>query len=84
MRNILTALAFGISAVAASAQDAPPPEFELVGGSVKSNFAIAVPALPSPSNEAVGRQISEVIASDLRSTGLFTHDHYPGSNPDIG
>jgi TolB protein len=69
MRRILSALIIAL-ATGASAQDAPPPEFELVGGSVKSNQAIAVPALPS--GDSTGRQIAEVIASDLRSTGLFT------------
>ncbi|MBA3668381.1 MAG: Tol-Pal system protein TolB [Sphingomonas sp.] len=69
MRKILTALLIGLAS-AAGAQDAPPPEFELVGGSVKSNQAIAVPALPSA--DSTGRQIAEVIASDLRATGLFT------------
>lgn len=55
-------------------QDAPPVEVEVVGGGVNELTAIAVPALPvaggAPST--LGRQIAEVIASDLRSTGLFT------------
>ena len=42
---------------------------ELVGGSVRTNVAIAVPVMPG---DPVGRQVAEVIASDLRSTGLFT------------
>ena len=68
MRAILTVLALGLAATA-SAQDAPPPDFELVGGSVRQNITIAVPAMPGL---AVGRGISEVIASDLRATGAFT------------
>jgi TolB protein len=69
MRKILTVLFVALSTTA-MAQDAPPPEFELVGGSVKSSQAIAVPALAS--GDGLGRQVAEVIASDLRSTGLFT------------
>ena len=55
-------------------QEAPPVEVDIVGGGVQDLTAIAVPALPvaggAPST--LGRQIAEVIASDLRSTGLFT------------
>ena len=61
--------------VAALAQDEPPPvEVDIVGGGVKSNVSIAVPAMPvaSGADATLGRQIAEVIASDLRSTGLFT------------
>ena len=68
MRAILTVFALGLAATA-SAQDAPPPDFELVGGSVRQNITIAVPAMPGL---AIGRGISEVIASDLRATGAFT------------
>jgi TolB protein len=68
MRLILTVLLAGLAgaAIAQDTQEAPP---ELVGGSVKSNVAIAVPVMPG---DMVGRQVAEVIASDLRSTGLFT------------
>ncbi|HVF37722.1 MAG TPA: Tol-Pal system beta propeller repeat protein TolB [Sphingomicrobium sp.] len=58
----------------AVAQDDPPPlEVDVVGG-IQAPMAIAVPAMPAAggASEAVGRQIAEVIASDLRSTGLFT------------
>ena len=68
MRPILMSFAFVLAGTAA-AQDAPAPEFELVGGSVKQAITIAVPAMPGL---AVGRDIAEVIASDLRSTGRFT------------
>ena len=58
----------------AQAQEAPPVEVDIVGGGVQELTAIAVPAMPvaggAPST--LGRQIAEVIASDLRSTGLFT------------
>ena len=57
-------------ASAAVAQDAPQEEEPvLVGGSVRTNTAIAVPVMPA---DMVRRQVSEVIATDLRSTGLFT------------
>jgi len=56
-------------ATAAAAQEPPPVEVDIVGGGVKSAIAIAVPAMPGG---PVGRDISQVIASDLRSTGLFT------------
>jgi len=42
---------------------------ELVGGSVRTSTAIAVPVMPG---DVIGRQVAEVIASDLRSTGMFT------------
>jgi TolB protein len=60
-------------ASAAIAQDAPPLEVNVVGGT-NAVTAIAVPAMPSSGGapEGLGRQIAEVIASDLRSTGLFT------------
>ena len=70
MRLFLTALLTGLASVAV-AQDAPQgePLPELVGGSVRTNTAIAVPVMPG---DVVGRQVAEVIASDLRSTGMFT------------
>jgi len=68
MRLILTVLLAGLAG-SAIAQDTPQSEPELVGGSVKTNVAIAVPVMPG---DPVGRQMAEVIASDLRSTGIFT------------
>ena len=56
-------------ATAAAAQEPPPVEVDIVGGGVKSAITIAVPAMPGG---AIGRDIAQVIASDLRSTGLFT------------
>jgi len=53
---------------AAAAQEEPPPvEVEVVGGQ-NAQLTIAVPAMPGQS----GRDIAQVIASDLRSTGAFT------------
>src|SRR5262245_35438183 len=68
MRMIFSILLAGLAG-AAIAQDAPESPPELVGGSVKSNVDIAVPVMPG---DMIGRQVSEVIATDLRSTGLFT------------
>ena len=68
MRSIFIMLIAGLAS-ASTAQDIPDTLPELVGGSVRSNTAIAVPVMPG---DAVGRQVSEVIATDLRSTGLFT------------
>lgn len=62
-------LAALLLATAAAAQDPPPVEVDIVGGGVKSAITIAVPAMPGA---ALGRDIAQVIASDLRSTGLFT------------
>jgi TolB protein len=59
-----------IPATSALAQDEGPApvEVEVVGGQ-NSQLTVAVPAMPGL---PVGRGISEVIASDLRSTGGFT------------
>jgi TolB protein len=64
--SVLTAL---LLATAAAAQEPPPVEVDIVGGGVKSAITIAVPAMPGA---GIGRDIAQVIASDLRSTGLFT------------
>ena len=74
MTKMLALLAL-IVPVAALAQDEPPPvEVDIVGGGVKSNVSIAVPVMPvaAGADATLGRQVAEVIASDLRSTGLFT------------
>ena len=67
MRLIFTVLLAGLAGAAVAQDTQEPPE--LVGGSVRSNTAIAVPVMPG---DMIGRQVSEIIASDLRSTGLFT------------
>jgi len=70
----LTVLTLLLVATSAAAQEPPPVEVDIVGGGVKSAVTIAVPAMPSANGagDSLGRQIAEVIASDLRSTGLFT------------
>ena len=69
---VLFATVFGLSTAALSQDSSDPPE--VVGGSVRSAQTIAVPAMPpsAGASEALGRQIAEVISSDLRSTGAFT------------
>ena len=72
-RLCLLAMTAWMLPAAAMAQDAPPLEVNVVGGT-NAVTAIAVPAMPTAPGvqPGLGRQIAEVIASDLRSTGLFT------------
>ena len=80
---LLPVLLSAIPAVATAQTAAPPPssspiEVDVVGGTT-ADVVIAVPVLPTPkvaateagSTEALGRQVAEVIASDLRGSGLF-------------
>ena len=70
---VLSAFSAGI--VHAQTTDDPPPvEVRVVSGGVQGTTTIAIPAMPAAqgASEALGRQIAEVIASDLRSTGAFT------------
>ena len=69
----LLAMTAWVLPAAALAQDAPPLEVNVVGGT-NAVTAIAVPAMPIATGvqPGLGRQIAEVIAADLRSTGLFT------------
>ena len=72
MKPIIAVLLALPIATAAAAQDTGPLEVDVVGG-IQAPMAIAVPAMPSTSGDvALGRQIAEIIASDLRTTGLFT------------
>jgi len=66
----LAFLALLLPAASALAQEegAPPVEVEVVGGQ-NSQLTVAVPEMPG---QAIGRGVSEVIASDLRSSGGFT------------
>ena len=72
MKPIIAALFALPMAASAAAQDTGPLEVDVVGG-IQAPMAIAVPAMPSANGDvAIGRQIAEIISSDLRSTGLFT------------
>ncbi|HEY5721281.1 MAG TPA: Tol-Pal system beta propeller repeat protein TolB [Allosphingosinicella sp.] len=75
----LTALSWSASALAQTPSDDPPPlEVDIVGG-ISSPMPIAVPVMPTPqsaeteagSTAALGRQVAEVVAGDLRGSGLF-------------
>ena len=76
-RNL--ALITAIAASVAVAQDAPPLEVDVVGG-IDAPMPIAVPAMATPQAVAtaagntglLGNQVAAVVASDLRSSGLFT------------
>ncbi|QPQ54735.1 Tol-Pal system protein TolB [Allosphingosinicella flava] len=64
----------------ATAQEEPPPlEVDVVGG-ISAPMPIAVPYMPTPASAttaagetgALGRQVAEIVASDLRNSGIFT------------
>ncbi|WP_245600229.1 Tol-Pal system beta propeller repeat protein TolB [Sphingomonas jaspsi] len=68
MKHKIAALFVLPLASAALGQDSGQPlEVDVVGGT-NAPAAIAVPAMPGDP----GRQVAEVVASDLRSTGAFT------------
>ena len=72
MRKLLLAMTAPVALFAASpafAQDQDEPE--LVGGSVKTGFSVAVPPMPAGAGASLGtgRDIATVIAADLRSSG---------------
>ena len=70
----LTAACWAGAAHAQATDDPPPVEVRVVSGGVQGATTIAVPAMPAGQggSDTLGRQIAEVIASDLRSTGAFT------------
>ena len=72
-KPILFALLVTVAFPAMAQDDPPPLEVDVVGG-ISAPMAIAVPAMPvAPgAGGSLGQQIAEVVASDLRSTGLFT------------
>lgn len=71
--RIVAAISLVISAPAAAQLSVD------VDGSIEKDLVIAVPAMPTPqaaataagSTDALGRQIAEVIAADLKGSGLF-------------
>ena len=81
----LAALAAAAAALAQpAAQETPPPDdqeglvVDVVGGQ-SDPMSIAVPAMPTPASAAtpagetgaLGRQVAEIVAGDLRNSGLF-------------
>lgn len=78
-RLLFTVAAMTLIAVKAFAQQTDSPiEVDVVGGT-SAPVEIAVPALATPdvattaagSTDVLGRQVAEVVAADLRGTGLF-------------
>ena len=77
--NLFCSIA-GLALVAgtAAAQEAPPLEVDIVGG-ISAPMPISIPAMPTPGSAqtaagetgALGRQVAEIVASDLRGSGLF-------------
>ena len=69
----------GVPTQAAPGQTPPPLEVDVTGG-ISAPMPIAIPAMPTPavtstaagSTDALGRQLSDIIANDLRGSGLFT------------
>ena len=67
------------AAVAPAGQTPPPLEVDVTGG-ISAPMPIAIPSMPTTqvvqtpagSTDALGRQLSEIVANDLRSSGLFT------------
>jgi TolB protein len=85
IRFLLAFLGLLTGAAVAQTTTAPPAppsgtaiEVDVVGGTT-ADVVIAVPVMPTPqsvptdagSTEALGRQVAEVVASDLRGSGLF-------------
>jgi TolB protein len=77
---LLAALAALAVSAPAAAQEAPPLEVDIVGG-ISAPMPIAVPVMPTPAvvpvaerlnTEQMGRQVAEIVAGDLRNSGLFT------------
>jgi TolB protein len=75
----LASLPWSAAALAQTPAEEPPPlEVDVVGG-ISSPMPIAVPAMPTPVSSAtlagetgaLGRQVAEVVAGDLRGSGLF-------------
>ncbi|MGS1016447.1 Tol-Pal system beta propeller repeat protein TolB [Allosphingosinicella humi] len=86
MKQSLTLLAgfvFGAAVLAsptpALAQEPAPLEVDVVGG-ISAPMPIAIPVMPTPASAntpagetgALGRQVSEIIANDLKGSGLFS------------
>ena len=86
MDCFVAALLAMTGAAAAAQQTAPPPageapplEVDIIGG-ISAPMPIAIPYMPTPrpavtpagETGALGRQVAEIVATDLRNSGLFT------------
>ena len=77
----LVALLGAFAVNPALAQDAAEPlEVDIVGG-ISAPMPIAIPVMPTPAvapvaqglnTEQMGVQVAEIVANDLRGSGLFT------------
>ena len=88
MRKLIALLALLATPALAQEQPAqpaeqgqtPPPLEVSVTGGISAPMPIAIPAMPTPaitstpagSTDALGRQLADIIANDLRNSGLFT------------
>ena len=69
----------GPAAPAATGQTPPPLEVSVTGG-ISAPMPIAIPAMPTAqvvdtpagATDVLGRQLAEIVANDLRGSGLFT------------
>ena len=92
----LGAAALLLASAPSLAQDAPPPageapplEVDIIGG-ISAPMPIAIPVMPTPRSAAtpagetgaLGRQVAEIVATDLRNSGLFTPKG-PGGLPGV-
>ncbi len=83
---LLVPLAAALSAQAPISVTPPPPaaqgellEVDVIGG-ISAPMQIAVPAMPTPASVttpagetgSLGRQVAQIVATDLRNSGLFT------------
>jgi TolB protein len=74
---------------AAPAGEAPPLEVDIIGG-ISAPMPVAIPVMPTPRSAttpagetgALGRQVAEIVASDLRNSGWFTPKG-PGGLPSV-
>lgn len=78
MRNLTIALATSFVALMSAPAAHAQVEVDIEGG-ISAPLPLAVPAMPTPqiastpagSTDALGRQLAEVVANDLRNSGLF-------------
>jgi TolB protein len=84
LKPLAAAVALLCAIAPASAQPAPEVQEEeepiRVGQGVTAAIPIAIPAMPTPraaataagATDALGRQVADIVATDLRNSGLFT------------
>ncbi len=78
MRKLTIALTAALATIASAPAALAQVEVDIEGG-ISAPLPIAVPAMPTPqvaatpagSTDALGRQLAEIVATDLRNSGLF-------------